>query len=321
MIDPSTSSYATAFDAYLLGSDRASASLQTDDAMTGGYLAPPAFVATVARELDTMLWFRSLCNVLPPTDAPKVTMPRRLTRPAPMQWTTELAPPAIDASYKLGTYNLTPHYMATEFEVSSDLLRAAPSAAAVLADEVVRRAGDGEEAGFLAGDGAGKPLGLFQPSTQGIDAGRDVTGDVADAATFRRLRFVLRAPYLRSPSLRWLLHPNAGRHLAGLKSSTGEPLLLIGRRPGDPDSIDGVAVAWSDSAPAGTGSGGTYQAGDYFGLLGDLSYYDVLDGLATTITRLNDSGYARRNLTGFVVRRKVDGCPRIAEAFVRLKVA
>ena len=251
----SAAGYAGEFDAYLRGG-KPSASLQTDDAASGGYLAPPQFVADVAREADTRLWFRTLCNVLPATTAPKVVMPKRTARPAPMAWTTELATPAVDAVYKLGTYALTPHYMSCEFEVGTDLLRAAPSAAAVLTEEITRRAGDGEEVGFLTGDGAGKPLGLFTVSPQGVDASRDVTGDVTDPATFRKLRFTLRAPYLRSDALRWVLHPNAGRHLSGLKSTTGEPLLLTGRRPGDPDSLDGVAIAWSDSAPAGTGAGG-----------------------------------------------------------------
>ena len=312
--------YATRFAGYLAGSGGINAALQTDIADRGGYLAPPQFVAELTKELATSFWFRQLARVLPPTTAPEVHRVRRDQRADSFLWTAELAEPTVNSAMRLGLHTLAPHYMSSEFEISVSLLQAAPSAEGVVQTEIVERAGDAEEAAFVAGDGIGKPLGIFTPSAFGVGTSRDITGNPNSLDTYHTVRYSLRAPYLRSDSLRWLMNPLAGLQLSKLKSGTGEPIWKPSGEVGKPDMLAGVPIAYSDNAPTGSGTNGAYQTGDYFAAIGALDYYDIQDG-QTYILRLKDSERTRRNVVGFIARRKLDGKPRVAEAFARLKVA
>jgi hypothetical protein len=53
-------------------------------------------------------------------------------------------------------------------------------------------------------------------------------------------------------------------------------------------------------------------------VLGAFRNYDVLDSMDMGIARDESLG-RRSNLIIYIVRRKVDGCARISEAFARLK--
>ena len=317
--------YANAFAKFLKAGPASpggiAAGLQTDLGNEGGYLAPPQFAAELVKELDTQFWFRTLARVLPPTAAPKVVRPRRTSVADAFVWGTELAVPTVDTGFHFGQFVQTPHYMTGEFEVSADMLRAAPDADAILQDEIASRAGDLEETAFLQGNGIGKPLGLFFPSASGIDADRDVTGAINAIDTFIDTRLSLQAPYLRSDSLCWLMHRNALKVLSKLKSTTGESVWEPAENPSDRDHLYGTPIELSEKAPTGSGVAGAYTSGDYFAMIGDLSRYDIQDGLTLSVMRLTDSRYSRRGMVGFIVRRKVDGAPRDPQAFARLKVA
>lgn len=311
--------YAEAFRAYLNGG-QFDAALQTDIADQGGYLAPPQFVAELVKELDNSFWFRQLARVLPPTTAPKVTMPRRSARMSAFVWGSELATPTADTAYRLGTYSLTPHYQSGEVEVSNDLISAGSlNVESIVRQEILFNATDLEENAFFTGDGDKKPLGVFTASADGIASSRDTTANPNQTDSWVNVKFSLAEPYLRSPALRWVMHRNAVKLLAKLKSGTGEPLWLVSTRVGEPDTLLGKPVVMSEYAPSGTG--GSYTTGDYVAILGDFAHYDIQDSLDFGISRMTDSHYARRNMTGFIVRRKVDGCPRIGSAFARLKAS
>jgi HK97 family phage major capsid protein len=313
--------YGERFSAYL-ATGIPQASMQTDIADSGGYLAPPQFVAELVQELNNDFWFRKLARVLPPTSAPEVTMPRRTARMNQFVWSSELATPSPDTAYKLGTYKLTPHYMTGEVELSNDLIRAASiDPDSIVRNEIKFRGGELEEQAFFNGTGAGQPLGVFTPSNQGIDTVYDVTGDPTAYDTWVGAKLSLRQPYLMSKNLRWIVHRNAVRILASLKSTMGEPLWLVSTREGEPERFNGVTTVISEYAPAGTGGNNTYAQNDYLGIIGDFANYDILDGLDLSIVVLTDSYYARRNMIGYIIRRKVDGNPRIGEAFRRLKKA
>jgi len=313
--------YVDAFRAYLGGDVGVGAALQTDSAADGGYLAPPQFVATIIAEMNNSFWFRQLARVLPPTTAPKVTMPRRRSRLGAFVWGSELATTTALTTPTLGTYNLTPHYMAGEVEVSNDLIRAS----VVDTDSFVRGeinfgAGDLEENAFFTGDGVNKPVGIYNTThPDGIPTSRDVSGDITDYATWVAALYSLREPYLRSPNLRWLLHRNGFKVLSTLETSAGEPIWLVNTRDNKPDTLLGKPVVMSEYSPAGNGANGTYNSADYVGTVGDFGCYDILDGLDLTVNVMTDSYYARRNMIGYIVRRKVDGCPQITEAFARIK--
>lgn len=317
-----TAEYAEAFSAYMAFGEAAGvhAALQTDIEQSGGYLAPPQYVAELVKELDNTFWFRQLARVLPPTVAPKITLPRRTARSQAFQWGTELATPSADGSYKLGTYELAPHYMTGEMEVSKDLLAAGSiSPEVIVREEMVFRSGDLEENAFFYGDGVRKPIGIFVAHADCIPAARDVSGSESTPDTYIDAKYSLREPYLRSNNLRWVFHRQAVKTLAKLKSTTNEPLWLVSTRDGQPETFLNVKVVLSEYGPQGTGAQNAWQSGDYLGIIGDFANYDVIDGLDMGITRHTDSYYDRKNQIGFVARRKVDGCARVGEAFARVK--
>lgn len=314
--------YAEAFEAYLAGRQPA-ATLQTDIASDGGYLAPPQFVAELVAELDNEFWFRSLARVLPPTSAPKVTMPRRTSRASAFQWGTEISTAPVLNTPKYGTYNLTPHYMSGEFELSKDLIGAGMlSAESLLRDEINYNAMDLEETVFFYGDGTGRPLGVFTPSAQGIPTSRDVSKAAAtffaDADPWIDAKTSIKPQYLKSGSFRWIIHRLILRRMMKLKDSTGQPIWIVSTRDGEPDRVLGVPVIISEYAPKASGANDTIVAGDYLGILGDFRQYTILDGLDLGVTRHTDSNFERRNMVGFIVRRKVDGGVRDENAFARL---
>lgn len=317
------------FNAYLRNDPKAAAfqkqfvaSLGTDPNAGGWNLAPPEYVAGVVGALYSGNWFRKLCTVRPPIVRQTVTIASRTVQTSAVVWGEDVPANGPDPSGQpqFGSFTLRPQWMSGAFEVSMDLAASA-NADAVIRGELVAAAGAVEEAAFVAGDGIGKPVGLFFPSAQGIPTTRDVVADPSGIDAWTDARRMLRAVYQRSPGLRWLMHPNAYAYALKLKSTDGVPLVTRPQRAGDPPHIDGVPVELSDDAPAGTPGDGTYASGDYLACVGDLSQYDVQDGADLFVTRHADSVSMRRGRVLYIFRRKVDGCPRVAEAFVRLKKA
>jgi HK97 family phage major capsid protein len=316
--------YAAGFDAYLR-TGTVSADLQLDIGEKGGYLASPQFVAELAGRIDSVCWFRRLARVLPPTVAPALEMPRRLTTLTPFGWAAEVAAPAADAGLSAGRYRLTPHWLAGLVTVSGALVGSlrvpAPFADAVVRGQLAIAAAEAEETAFLTGDGTNRPLGLFARSDAGVPVGRDVSGTITTAAPFLAAKYSLRAAHLESDSLRWVMHRNAAKALCTVTGGTGQPLWHLSERDGEPDRFLGIAVAVSEFAPQGTGANGTYQAGDDVAALGDLAWYDVADGAEVAVYVLRDGPQALANQVHYLLRRKVDGCPRDAEAFARVVAA
>ncbi len=317
-----TAEYGKAFASYLrTGGMRAA--LTTDIETQGGYLAPPKFVEEVVKALYVRDWFRKLARVLPPTPAPFVKMPVRTAESTPFVWGTEISQPALDDALTVGQeMTLAPHYVSGEFELSRALVTAGPLADRFIRDEIAENLAKVEERAFLAGDGVNKPHGLFVPSNDCLPLSRDVAVSPANFAEFFRAKMTLKAAYLRSESLRWIMHPSALLALASLKDAAGAPIFEdIFETPDGRPRICGTVVELSDFAPVGSGVGGAYQLGDYFAVLGDLQEYVIVDNGELAIGRFDDWYYDSRNKVGYIVRRKVDGTARVAEAFVRLKVA
>lgn len=314
--DSNGTEYAERFAAYLRGDPVASSALSADPTNGGLYLAPPEYAAGVAQALDDGNWFRKLCTVRPPTTQLEVVQTSRKSQASGIVWSEQL--PAYDPGKQptFGGYKLTPHFMSGEFEVSVTLASGA-NANQVIRNELVSAAGEVEEAAFVAGDGVQKPLGLFPVHEQGVPASRNYSVSLTSADDWVEAKLTLRSVYLRSPSLRWIMHPLAYQLARTLKTAGGEPLVIAGRGGMGP-TIDGTLIELSDHAPIGTDTGNAYKTGDTLAMIGDLSAYDVQDGVNFGIARHLDGTYYRAGKVLYIFRRKVDGCPRIGEAFTRL---
>jgi HK97 family phage major capsid protein len=308
-----TPDYREGFRAFL-GCERRA--LQADLDTAGGYIvAPEQFVAELLMDIDDEVMIRGLSRTFT-TTAQSIGVPRRTAKMNSFNWGSELSAPTKDTSLKFGKRSLHPHHMTGEILVSRDLLRSAVmSVEAIVRAEIARDAGELEEEGFITGNGAGQPLGLFTASSDGISTSRDVaTGNAATAVTFDGLinaKFSLKAKYRKSAV--WLFHRLTVGMIRKLKDGNGQYLWQPSTVAGEPDRILDVPVKDSEFIP------NTYTSGQYVGIIGDMRNYWIVDSLDLGLQVLIEK-YAEDNQVAYLARRKVDAAPTIEEAFARVKL-
>jgi HK97 family phage major capsid protein len=292
--------------------------LQADDPETGGYLVQPMqFVARLIKAVDDAVIVRKYATVIPLTMAESLGAPSLDADPADADWTSEVATVSEDTSMDLGRRELTPHPVSKLVKLSRKLLRiSAIPVENLVADRLAYKFGLTQEKGFLTGNGAGRPLGLFTASSQGISTSRDVSTDNTTTAITAdgliNAFYALKEGYRRNA--RWLFHRDAVRNIRKLKGSDNNYLWQPGLAGGQPDSLLTRPIHESEWVP------NTFTTGLYVGLVGDLSYYWIADSLAFELQRLVEL-YAATNQVGFIGRMESDGMPVLDEAFVRVKLA
>lgn len=112
----------------------------------------------------------------------------------------------------------------------------------------------------------------------------------------------------------WLFHKDAITKIRKLKDSNNQYLWQPGLQAGIPQTILGLPYVKSDFVP------NTFTTGKYIGMLGDFSYYWIVDSLDMQMQILYEL-YAETNQIGYIGRYEGDGQPVLEEAFVRLKMA
>jgi len=175
-----------------------------------------------------------------------------------------------------------------------------------------------EENAFLNGSGAASPLGVFTASAQGITTSQDVsTGNSSSAFTTDGLinaKYALTSPHLASPNLRWIFHRDAVKMLRKLKDGEGQYVWQPGITVDQMDRVLGVPILMSEYAP------NTFTASLYVGIIGNFSYYWIVDSMSVVIQRLVEL-YALTNQDAFIGRAACDGAPVLSTAFVRVKLS
>ena len=170
----------------------------------------------------------------------------------------------------------------------------------------------------MSGNGAGRPLGVFTASNDGVSTGQDVSTDnTISAFTADGLinaKYALTSPWLNSGNLRWVFHRDAVKMARKLKDGEGVYIWQPGLVTDRPDTILGVPVLVSEYAP------NTFTTGLYVGLIGDLSYYWIAETMSVEIQRLVELG-ALTNQDIFIGRAILDGMPVQEKAFVRVTLA
>jgi HK97 family phage major capsid protein len=312
-----------AFERYLRdGKDTLSAdefrALQADSNPAGGYLlAPQTMVSQLIKAVDDYLVIRQLATKFTLDSASSLGAAALDADPSDADWTNELSTGNEDSTMAFGKRELHPHPLAKRIKVSRTLLQRVPSAAAIVTQRLAYKLAVTQELAFMTGNGAGKPLGLFTASADGIPTSRDVsTGSATDVTADGLIDalYSLKEPYLRSGSLRWLFHRDAVKRIRKLKDTTGQYLWQPGLNGGQQDTVLGVPVIMSEYVP------NTFTTGLYVGMVGDFSNYWIADALSLSIQRLEEL-YAETNQVGFITRSETDGMPVLAEAFARVKLA
>jgi HK97 family phage major capsid protein len=176
--------------------------------------------------------------------------------------------------------------------------------------------GVAQENGFLLGNGARQPLGIYVASDDGISTSRDVsTGNTESSVTFDGL---IEAQYTLLPgywaNARWNFHRLTLKQIAKLKDGEGQYIWRPAVAAGQPATILGFPYDISEYVPH------TYTTGLYVGCFADFSYYHIADSLAMTVQVLLEL-YAEANQNGYIGRLECDGMPILEEAFVRVTLA
>lgn len=320
---------AAAFRTYLLSgrgalSESQARALNAGNDPEGGFLvAPEQFVKQLIQAVDDAVPLRPLATVHTLTEAESLGAPSLDTDLDDAEWTSEVGTGSQDDAMRFGKRQLTPHPLAKRVKASRKLLRASTMGPeSIVRQRMAYRHATAQENAFMTGDGNEKPLGLFTASTDGISTGRDVdiatdgtnlgigatTGNAADDLI--DAKYTLKPQYW--PRARWLFHRDVVRDIRKLKDSQDQYLWQPGLAGDRPDTIVDVPFIVSEFAP------NTFTDDSYLGMLGDFSFYWIVDALDFEIQRLIEL-YAEANQIGFIGRAEVDGMPVLEEAFVRLQ--
>lgn len=289
--------------------------LAASSGAAGGYITMPKSMSTrFIKELDNMTFMRQLADVQTLSEAASLGVPTLEADPADADWTHELATGTEDSTMAFGQRELDPQPLAKRIKVSNKLLRLSSRAEMLIQERLRYKFAVTNEKAFLTGDGHNKPLGVFTASSDGIPTGRDQVAAAATALAgddFINTRYFLRAAY---SNLRWVFHRNVLRDIRKLKSDANQYLWQPGLSANIPDRILDVPFTVSEYAPSSIASG------KYVAILGDFSYYWIVDSVMIQVQRLNEL-YAETNQVGFILRMETDGMPVLSDAFVRLKMA
>ncbi|MBO9598639.1 MAG: phage major capsid protein [Cohnella sp.] len=322
-VDPRASQeYKAAFERFLVSGTSALSEEQlrmmaADSDTEGGYLVTPQqFVTELLKEIDNTTFIRQFATVQPLTQAKSLGVVTLDQDVEDGDWTTELKT-GNETDVKLGKRELRPHPVAKRVKVSNTLLRmTAGGAEALVRARLAYKFGITQEKAYMTGDGNLKPLGLFVASNDGIPASRDTAG--SNTATEIKADTLIDALYglkeAYQAKARWGFHRDVVKAIRKLKdTNTGQYLWQPGLQGGQPDTILSKPFFMSEYAP------NTLTTGQYVGIVGDFSYYWIVDALNLSIQRLVEL-YAEKNQTGFIGRYEGDGQPVLGEAFMRIKM-
>jgi HK97 family phage major capsid protein len=286
--------------------------------VSGGYLVPPQqFVNSLITAVDDQVFIRGLATRHVMDSAETLGVPSLDTDVSDATWTSELLIGTEDSSLAFGKRELKPNPLAKYIKISNKLIRQSSLDVErlVLSRLGYKFAVAGENA-YLNGDGVGRPLGVFTASANGVSTSRDVsTSNTATAITADGLieaKYTLKAAYW--PKANWIFHRESVKMIAKLKDGEGQYLWKPGIIMNEPDRLLGFPYRVSEYAPH------VFTAALYVGILGDFSFYWIVDALNMQIQRLVEL-YAATNQVGFIARLETDGMPVLAEAFVRVKLA
>ncbi len=284
----------------------------------GGYLvAPERFIAELIKNIDDLAFIRTWSTTQQVAGAESLGIPSLDADPGDADWTTELATGNEDDSMAFGKRALHPHPLAKRIKISNELLRRSTlPVESIVRERLAYKFAITQEKAFLIGSGAGRPLGVFVASADGISTSRDISTDnTTSAVTFDGLqnaKFKLKAGHRRNA--RWLFHRDAIKQLSKIKDSDNRYIWQQSVQVGEPDRLLGLPYFESEFVP------NTFTTGLYVGILGDFSYYWIADDIQMQVQRLVEL-YAETNQVGLILRAATDAMPVLEEAFVRVKLS
>lgn len=317
--------YRKAFDRYITAyKDQGHAALSPEESRAlsvgtnteGGYTVPAEeFLAELLKTVDDQTPLRSLARTFMVTQSQSLGVPTLAADPADPDWTSELGTGSEDSSMLFGKRELRPSPLAKRIKVSDKLLRASPlGMEGIVRDRLAYKVAIAHAKAFNTGTGVNQPLGIYTADANGISTARnsDVsTSNEIDPDKLIAARYTLRPGYW--PNARWHLHRTFLARIRKLKTGTApnQYLWQPGLTVGAPNMLLDFPYTVDEYAPS-TQSG----AGINVAMLGDFSYYWIVDAMTVALRRL-DELYAETNQVGFIIRMETDAQPVLEDAFVR----
>ena len=200
--------------------------LQADSDTAGGYLiAPSMVVRDLIKDIDDMVYIRTLATVHTISAGQSLGAPTLETDISDPVWTSELQTGNEDTTEPFGRRELNPQPLAKRVKMSNKLLQAPGiDAEAFWLGRMAYKFGVAEENTFLNGHGANQPLGLMVAHDDGIPTSRDVSDD--NEATEVTSKGLINAMYtIKSaywPRLRWMFHRDAVKQVRLLQDNDGQ---------------------------------------------------------------------------------------------------
>lgn len=309
------------FRSFLGGENRTTEefrALQADADIAGGYtVAPPLFVAKLIQAVDNFTFMPGLSTTYTLAKNESLGAPALETDIEDAEWTGEITTADEDTAMDFAKRELTPHPLSKLIKASRKLLRSSVlNIESIVADRLGYKMAVPKETAYMEGSGSNQPLGLFTASAFGISTGRDVSTGNSDTQIkgdgLIEAFYTLKAQYMQRAT--WIFHRNALKQIRKLKTGDGVYIWQAGIAGDRPSTILGRPYNMSEYCPH------TFTTGLYVGIVGDMSFYWIVDSLFLEIQRLNEL-YAATNQVGFIARAESDGMPVLEEAFVRVTLA
>lgn len=268
----------------------------------GGYLVPDEFEQTLVTALAEESTIRGLANVIQTTSGDR-KIPIVATH-GTAAWLDE-GTQYTESNEVFEQVSLSAFKLGTFLKISEELLNdSAFNLEAYLASEFARRIAAAEEEAFVAGDGKGKPTGVFAATGGAPSGATSAKATDISADDLIDLHYSLRAPYRKNAT--WLMNDSTVKTVRKLKDTTGQYLWQPALTVGAPDTILGRPVATTVYAPE-------IKAGAKTVAFGDFSYYWIADRQGRSFKRLNEL-FATTGQVGFLASQRVDGKLILPEA-------
>jgi HK97 family phage major capsid protein len=270
--------------------------------------APKAFVSSLIKALDDVLFVRRLARKFMLTKAEGITVPKRTGKATSF---TRGDTPAADSTLAYGSVTIKPEAANALVKLAKKLVKvsAVPIEQEVIS-ELARDIAEGLEAEYMTGTGANDTgEGIFNATA--VPTSRDVTrGSGVTADAFIAAKNKIKSGY--NPV--WVIHPDNLTEVETLKGSDGQFIFQSSMRIGEPDTILGIPVMKSDKAP------GTSATGDYLAALVDFGRgYGIADVEEMEMQILTEL-YAASNQIGYKAYLLTSSKVLDTEAIVRIKV-
>lgn len=283
----------------------------------GGYLTVDTWMGelvTLAKDMSAM---RRIARTLPPVPVGSVIAPAEDTALSDATWTTEILTGSADTVAPFGQRKLTPHPLAKRVLVSRDLMRN-PSfdVEGFVRERMAYKFAVPEEEGFVNGNGVGAPKGVLQ--TTGLTTYTTAAALTLTADDVINWVYGLGAAY--AARARILCNRSFIRRCRLLKDGVGNYVWQPGLSQGQPNTILDTPYDLSDRVATGlSGTPEVWSSGAVPALIGDFSYYWIVDAMGMEIQRLDEIA-ARTNQIEFIGRKQADGLAVRSEAFYALTI-